>query len=48
METKEFEQRLLRRVERRRQLVTLGIVLLVICLALLTVAAALSVMWVVG
>jgi len=48
LETKEFEQRLLRRVERRRQLVTLGIVLLVICLALLTVAAALSVMWVVG
>ncbi len=57
LETKEFEKRLLRRVERRsdrrhikrrRQLIRLGMVLLVVCLALLTVVAALSVMWLVG
>ena len=53
MEAREFEKRLLRRVERRsdrrhikrrRQQIRLGMVLLVVCLALLTVAAAFSVM----
>jgi hypothetical protein len=53
LETKEFEKRLLRHVERRsyrrhierrRQWIRLGMVLLIVCLALLTVAVALSVM----